>query len=415
MCTCLRDESATIHLLQVLNVEQLERTRFVVWISVVAAVGVTSAGTAWNALAAGIAPDASFEIGTSLVGEEGAPELPRFSGSRFLAHDYQSEWERLAAGVVPLRPVLVRTHNEVVFSAFGTSPRSTLVVGRDGDLAGRYTLEQYCQRRLADLAPLMRRRVAQLGALQAHYEARQGAFLYVITPTKVQVMPESFVHLVRCPAGAAERDGVIPAYVEMLRAAGIHVVETTSLMRALHAEGARPFPVGGVHWNMVGAAHGSQAVIRALNETAGRALLPELQWTTRLASGPLLEDADVAVGLNLIREWSSPSTGVALAAAGPCPAGKLSLTLVATSFGVQLARALSATACIGRGRYFFGLTERYFTFPPRKLVVGGGLSLEFVEPLLGADVVLVEENAQLLPTGEHVTALFDLVARPKAR
>jgi alginate O-acetyltransferase complex protein AlgJ len=386
----------------------VDRMRLAVWLVVVAAVAATSLGTAWNLLAARIAHGAALEVGGPLIGGEEDPRLPRFGWRRFAAHEYQSEWQRYAALSVPLRSLLVRAHNEVVFSVFNTSPRSNILVGRDGFLVNRYSLERYCHGRLSHFAPKMRLRVARLRALQEHYEARQRAFLYVITPSKASGMPENFVHLVRCPVPAVERDAVIPAYVEMLRDAGVHVIETVSLMRALRADGITPFPLGGVHWNMLGAAHGTQAVIRALNDTAGRALLPELRWASRLASGPLLEDRDVAVGLNLIYERLPPSTEVAFAPAGPCPDGKISLTLVATSFGVQLARALSETQCIERGRYFFGLTERYITFPPSTEVARGPLSLDFVEPLLDADVIVLEENVQLLPDAAHMESLFEL-------
>jgi len=391
-----------------MDFESAERIRAVTWLTVLAAICATCLATTWNELAASVGHGAVPSVGEALVGEDERPSAPNFERRRFVSHDYQQQFQRFAAQSVPVRPILVRVHNEVLFSVLKVSPRPSVVLGHDEYMTAQAMITHYCRRSMAFYKPLMQQRVEQLKALQQHFEARQRTLLFVITPTKMARMPDKFLDHVDCPAQRAERDSIIPAYVEMLAGAGIHFVDTASLMDRLRERGVTPFPIGGVHWNMLGAAYATNAVIRALNQSARRPLLPELHWTTEASERPLFEDGDLLVGLNLLDARAYPSTRVIFEPLAACPSGKLSMTVVGGSFVVQLVRALSETQCIARGRRFAGLTRGYFEFPPEREVATGPLVLEFVAPRLDADVIILEENENVAARSLHVTAFYKL-------
>lgn len=386
-----------------------EPIRRAAWLVVLLVAAVTSLGTTFNALQAVLGRAASLIVGKPLVDDE-QPNPPSVEWRRVASHEYQKQLERFAVLNVPERPFLVRLHNEILFSMFETSPRPNIVIGARHFMIEQIVVNGYCQRSFSAYLPRLRRRVEQVSALQKYFEARQRAFLFVITPSKMAHMPDLFLDKVDCPALPAERDALIPTFVKLLEDAGIHVVDAASLMDDLRNNGITPYPVGGIHWNMLAAAYGAQAIIRRLNQTASRPLLPELRWTTRLSDGPLFEDDDLTVGLELLRDPPYPSTHVAFAPSGPCPAGQLSVSIIGTSCSVQLVRALSATQCISRGRYFARLTRRYVTFPPER-ETPGPIRPDFIAPLIDADVVILEENENAVGFETHVGSFYDLTFR----
>ena len=66
----------------------------------------------------------------------------------------------------------------------------------------------------------------------------------------------------------------------MLKNAGIHVVDTASLMHGLKGKYEIDlFPAGGVHWNAIGIAAADDAILAEINRQAGSAIalaLPSL-------------------------------------------------------------------------------------------------------------------------------------------
>ena len=135
---------------------------------------------------------------------------------------------------------------------------------------------------------------------QDFYEKRGSVFVYVVSPSKAAHLPEYFVDRVPCPSTPAARARLVPDYVGALQQGGIHVVDTASLIHSL--KGTYPFdlfPQGGVHWNDVGGARAVSAIVDAINQQAGRELIPPFTFTYTLSKPASGADRELADLLNV--------------------------------------------------------------------------------------------------------------------
>ena len=99
--------------------------------------------------------------------------------------------------------------------------------------------------------------------MQDYFESRGKVFLYVITPSKVAQSPQYIPDGYTCPAAAKDRSDKLLVYDDILDRHGVHFVDTASDLAAAREEyGISMFPRGGIHWNSLATALGTQKVDR---------------------------------------------------------------------------------------------------------------------------------------------------------
>ena len=213
-------------------------------------------------------------------------EQPQLSLQAVAQGRFQAAFARVVGARMPLYPLAVRVRNQVEYSLFGLSAAPNLLIGPDGVLSEVAYAREYCARApgwQADGA----RWAAGIREMQDDAERRGKAFLYVLTPSKVAQYPQVLPPGWACPASAVDRAGFVPEWMALLRAAGVHAVDTSTVLLAAHGDYPFPlYPTGGTHWNAVGAALAEQAIMAALDRLLpGRGFAP-FRFTWRMAPHP---------------------------------------------------------------------------------------------------------------------------------
>ena len=303
------------------------------------------------------------------------------------------------------RPAIVRAFNTAQWQLFGTSymANGTLVRGGDDVLFELSYIGVHCgfdwKTDLATLPAFARR----LKATQDAFEARGQRFVYLVAAVKTPPMAEHVPPGFACPAD--RRDHTYRPAVDILRAAGVHVVDTRAALSAARAP-AGLYPRNGIHWNRLGAAIAARALVDELRRDMPA--LPPLTWTIATAPDEAGGDRDLADLLNLWRDppgWPAPI--VTLTPASPAPDAP-TLAAVNDSFFGRMADILREAGTFGTIR-----AHGYLTLEQIEYAADGVAPLAMDrsairQDLLAADIVVLEEVESRLG-GPFAVQFLDLM------
>jgi len=341
------------------------------------------------------------------------PEKARFTLDGVLHGSYQAIYARLIGTRLPLYPLAVRLRNQMEYSLFGVAAVPSLMVGRGSSLIETVYAQEYCSRDIAAWQPGAVRWAAQIREMQDATERLGKTFLYVLTPSKVAQYPDILPLGYTCPSSTHDRAELVPKWMKIVRAAGIHVADTTAALTQAHDAYPFPlYPLGGIHWNQIGAAIGVQAVMAQLDALRpGQGLAPfAFRW--RMTTHPSDTDLDLARLMNLFVLPGNvlfPAVTVQPSATPqPCP--KLRAVIIGGSFGHSIGEFLSTTPChvsIVEYEYWHLFT---LTWVPKTMVIDPTVDAARREAdVLNADILIYEENEQILGHSEHGPALWQLL------
>jgi hypothetical protein len=366
---------------------------------------------AWNLAAERIAPSLVLQLG-QLTGVTAAPAPASWSWRSFADGTLQATVARAVGAAAPLRPFLIRLNNEIRYTLFGAIAAPDIIEGDSHQLIERYAWEEYCSRNPETAAHKAREIIPKLRDIQDYYAARNRVFLYIITPSKAAHLPEYFLPRFPCGNSPEDRTTKLPALVGLLRQAGIHVLDTASLIHALKGtERVDLFARGSIHWNSLANAHAADAVVAEIDRLDTGAAIPRLHWRYEVVNRAHGADSDLAELMNLlVPRVHYPAPAVTQLPAPPCDAqtsSRLDVALVGNSFSEGLAEALISGACLSRLTIYRYLEIRHgATAESWKLT-----PLESdIAPIRDADVVILEENEGFVAEGSYVARLRALVA-----
>ena len=340
------------------------------------------------------------------------PEKPRGSWESLMHGSYQAIYGRLIGTRMPLYADAVRLRNQLEFSLFGVTPIPGLAVGTGPALFELAYSEEYCSRDIAAWRPGAERWAARIRDMQDMEEHRGKTFLYVLTPSKVAQYPGILPAGYACPSPQSDRIGLVPAWLGILAAAGVHVADTTATMLAAH--GAYPFamfPRGGTHWNGVGAALSEQTAMAALDRLKPDGGFAPFRFTWHLQAQPEGIDVDLARLMNLFRPFPSdpvPAVDVQPAAPPvPCPATRV--VIVGGSFSHAMLEELGRATCNPPAVEYEYWRVNAIGWN------GKALELQALDPgrraadIMAADVLVYEENEEILRHPQHGEALWQFL------
>ena len=372
-------------------------------------------GAAWNLVVAQSHPSLAIKIGPKLGGVTyDTPVILSWAALR--NGSFQKAVSTRVTDAMPVRPLLIRMNNEIRFELFGELTAPQVVRGANGHLIERSYLNDYCALTEGMGAKLAADILPKLKDIQDFYEKRDGVFVYVVSPSKAAHLPEYFVDRTPCPSTPAARARLVPDYVGALQQGGIHVVDTASLIHSL--KGSYPFdlfPQGGVHWNDVGGARAVSVIVDAVNQQAGREIIPPYQFTYALSGVAGGADRELVDLLNVFFPplgYQTPK--VSFQPEAPCaqsPARDLNVAMVGSSFGHLPARILVEANCLARLQfYYYAILGRFGGTPYRELQ--RNLSAADLAPLRDAKVVILEENESFVARTGYVDPLRKLLNGP---
>jgi len=350
--------------------------------------------SAWNMAMAPSHPERQITIGPKLGGVtyDAPVEL---SWSSLRNGDFQKAVASRVTDAFPLRPLLIRVNNEVRSELFGEVTAPHVVRGAKGNLIERSYLDDYCSRKEGMGLQLAAQIVPKMKEIQGYYRARGAVFIYLISPSKAAHVPEYFLDRIPCPSTPSARTQLVPQYVEALKAAGINVLDTASLIHSLKGKYEfELFPEGGVHWNDVGGAIAVSALVDEINRQAGEKILPPFTFTYELSTARGA-DRELVDLLNLFFPplgYLTPK--VQFTPSMPCkdhPARTLDIAMVGSSFGHLPARMLIEQDCSwGLNFYYYAKLGR-FGGPPYHEIERNLADADLAR-LRGAKVMILEER-----------------------
>lgn len=354
----------------------------------------------------------AYRLFERLIGVTNKVERRPLALRNVLDGSFQRSYAQLLGSQIPVFNFAVRLRNQIEFSLFNASPVPTIVVGANRELVERVYVDDYCSRNLVTFIPDARIWAGKIRKMQDLVEAQGKTFIYVLTPSKVAQYPEFLPPGMICPAPLADRIGLVPAWLGLLENAGVHVVDTTAVMSRAH--GQYPFlmyPVGGIHWNSVGAALGSQAVAAKLNELRGDGIFAPIDFEWHVVDVPSGDDLDLVELMNLIwlpKQQPMPHVVVSrLPSSIACKA--TNVFIVGGSFGHALGEYLSQEPChpiVTEYEYWhvfvLNWQDAVLRFEPFD-------AAKRSEDYSRSDVVIYEDNEQVLGKSEHGKAFYEFM------
>ena len=357
----------------------------------------------WNTTVGELIPALRFRTKATIAGivEESGPIL---SFDTVLRGTYQ-QWISVSIGKLsPIFKPAVGWKNQIYYSLLGTSGSSSVVIGKEQQLLGTSYLSEYCSRDLEKLHEQGEAWAQRISQMQYYFESRGKVFLYVVTPSKVARNPQYIPDNYTCPATAKDRLDKLLVYDYILDRHGVHFVDTASDLAATREEyGISMFPRGGIHWNSLAAALGTQTLIAAVNAQQRGAILAELSFTWRVSYHPRGLDRDMVDILNMPfpdLHYAVPElTYRSNAGAAGCNA--IRITEVSGSFIFGINDALQKLACppdITEWFYWDWNLMHYANNQQDVLPIDAQARRR---SLLDADVVILEENEASGPQSRH--------------
>ncbi|EKS41998.1 alginate O-acetyltransferase AlgX-related protein [Afipia broomeae] len=370
--------------------------------------------TAWNLAVAPNHPKLEIKIGPKLAGV--TRQLPlTWSLSSLIDGSLQKAITERVTQALPIRPLLVRFNNELKFELFGELTLPGVVRGAHGHLIEQFYLDDYCNRTEGMVETRARATIPKLKAVQDYYRSRGSVFIYLITPSKVAHLPDYFVNLQACPSTPAARIEFVPKYVNLLREAGINVVDTATMIHSLRGKyEVELFPQGGTHWNDIGGALAATAIAEEINRQANQTLAPPFTFTYTISGVTSGVDRELADLINVFfppTAYLTPKVKFQHSASCPDhPSSKLNVAVVGSSFTHLPAEILARDNCLSAlSTYFYLNLSRHGGQPYRRLQTN--LAEKDLNSLRDAKILILEENESFAGTHSYIDALRELLAK----
>jgi alginate O-acetyltransferase complex protein AlgJ len=371
--------------------------------------------SAWNLAVSQNHPSLTIRIGPKLGGvTRDGPVILSWSSLR--DGSFQKAVAARVTEAMAVRPLLIRINNELRLELFGELTAPYVVRGANGQLIERSYLEEYCARTENMAATFAADIIPKLLDIQNFYRQRGGVFLYLVTPSKAAHLPEYFVDRFPCPSTPAARTQLIPHYVDLLRRAGINVVDTAGLIHSLKGSYEIDlFPQGGVHWNDIGGARAIAAVVEEINRQAGHEIVPPYTFTYTVSGVTSGVDRDLADLLNVFfppLAYMTPK--VKFQPSAKCsehPAHSLDAAIVGSSFSHLPGKILIEDNCLSNlNVYYYMRLGRFGGSPYHELQ--RNLQDGDLERLRNAKIMIVEENESFVDRTGYLNELRAIVNKP---
>ena len=312
------------------------------------------------------------------------------------------------------RAAIVRTYNEALWRAFGTSymGNRSLVRGKDGTLFEQGYILAHCGIGVATNLARVPDFARRLRTAQDWFARRGRSLIYYSAPVKTSWFPDRIPARFPCPQD--KLDLVREPFLAAFHKAGVDFVDGRAALEAMRGRAPTElFPVNGIHWNWLGAAIGTDALLHMLHDR-GLAVPQALSYQVNVVPHESGFDRDLADLLNLLvpkRDSPAPS----LAVAPLTPRGTLRLAAVNDSFFQYLPIVLLDQGQVFRSANVFGyMTLTQWQYENGQITPLNMNASQIWQTLLDADVVVLEE-VETRVGSPYALQLLDMVEAEMAR
>lgn len=332
-------------------------------------------------------------------------KYPGFSKKSLQSHDFQKYTETLFEKNIRLRKKLISLNNQLYYTFFKKSfaENSTLVVGKNDQLFELNYILDYCKttKALSELTIW----ADQIAALNDYITSKGKTFLYIITPSKAEHMPETIPERFHCKSKGI-KDAVYRLDELLTERKVPHVNGPELIKNATNTYNMPMFPKGGIHWNWLGSTVEAAAIVDTLRLTTPFPF-PQIQFTYVMGK-PRIGDTDRDI-LSVAQLWESAYKYKVpqIQFLNPAYRGKpLKLSVIGGSFNWSLNRIFLENKLFTEVNYYFYFNrhEKLFT-PNQKINWSDTIN---TADILKSDIIILEENSAVL-VSDHGRRFFEKI------
>jgi hypothetical protein len=342
---------------------------------------------------------------TPLFGVTVAAEIPPATAASLARGEFQSRLAQAVGPSIPFYPDLVRAFNDVQYR-MGLSSNRAILIGADGYLHSTRYAGAYCNREVAHPEAELRDWAKTIAELQHLVEARGQIFVYILTPGKLEHIPQTLPR--SYPCSWAPKRPFAAIVLEHLARAGVNYVDGTAHVAETQGlYGYEPFPKNGIHWTDLASHAALNDMIETMNRLSGRQIAAEYDILAVPAAASN-EENDFAILLNLSDLPPANPVGAAkpvYTARRGCPKAA-SIAVVGGSFFTSLGRGLMRSPCRPQVVQYTYLIAEQRNYDPNTPVGFTRSQIDY-SSLASADVVILEENIGIVTKARHVAAFRD--------
>ncbi len=341
----------------------------------------------------------------SFNGDSEKIKYPGFSKNSLQTHEFQKYTETLFEKNVRLRKNLISINNQLYYALFKKSfaENSTLVIGKNHQLFELNYILDYC--RSTKSLPELTKWADQIAQLDHYFTSKGKTFLYVMTPSKAEHMPETIPDRFHC-----KNNGIKDAVYQMdklLTERNItHINGPDLVVHAMNQYKMDMFPPGGIHWNWLGSTIEAASIIDALKHKT-KLPLPDIKFTYTMGK-PKKGDTDNDI-LSVAELWESSFTYKVpqVQFQNPVYIGKpITLSVIGGSFNWSLNKIFLKNKIFSEINYYFYF-NRHEKFLTSDQKLDWTTHIEIAD-ILTSDVIILEENSAVI-ISEHGRKFYKMI------
>lgn len=341
----------------------------------------------------------------------------------FKSHQFQHHFEKIIEHELRLRNTLIGFNSQIFYSIFHKT-FDGIIVGKNNELFQDWYITLYCH--LDNWSPFNRKPLQQdykhlvnwankIQELNNFFQKHGKTFVYVITPSKAEYMPEAIPKRYHC-----HHRGIDPhtkEMVKLLKQRKIPYVNGAEMMvKATRHYGISMFPKGGTHWNLLGATLGANAIIDTINQE-GHVHLNPIHFTYYMRTVKQRTSYDSDADLLHIIKLLHPNLNYHVPNVNYIdikPNKPVTVTFIGGSFLDNIAKVFMENSTFSKIRYYFYLIGRKTIYEiGKKPVVTPKVNLSsptLLKTILSSDVILLEENSSNT-VSDHGETFYELMKK----
>lgn len=339
----------------------------------------------------------------SFNGDSEKIKYPGFSKKSLQSHEFQKYTETLFEKNIRLRKKLISFNNQIYYALFKKSfaENSTLVIGKNKQFYELHYILDHCSTRkeLSEL-PAWADKIAELNQ---YFTSKGKTFIYVITPSKAEHMPNTIPDRFHCK-NVGIKDAVYQMDKLLTERHVTHINGPYLMIQTMNKYKMDVFPPGGIHWNWLGSTVEAAAIVEAL-KLKTKLPLPQIQFTYTMGK-PQIGDTDRDI-LAVAQLWEKSFNYKVpqIHFENPVYAGKpITLSVIGGSFNWSLNKIFLKNKIFSEVNYYFYFNrhEKFFK-PDQKLEWSTNIE---IADILKSDVIILEENSAIL-VSDHGKRFFE--------
>lgn len=352
----------------------------------------------------------------SFSGDAQTIQYPGLTVTTFKNHEFQKYVEALITKKLRLRNVFIGVNSQLYYSLFKKSfaENSQIIVGKHNHLFEMNYITSYCQigkmpyddpEKLIDWAD-------KIKILNDYFIKHGKDFLYVITPSKAEVMPSAIPDRFHCRYVGVRNH--IQRIKQLLDERKVSYVDGANLMiDATKTYGIEMFPKGGIHWNSLGATLTANEIIKAINHN-NHVLLPTFDYRYTMGKPDHSNsDDDLLSLIKLIKPnlaYTVPKMHFFNQHEKSTP---VTLAIIGGSFNENLIKIFQQNNTFSKiYLYFYMSIQKIFSENNTSEDINkiDPLSEKTLNTILSADVIILEENSSLVVSA-HGASFYKLISQ----